>query len=112
MRSRRGELGDVLDVDSSFTFTIGAEASDNYRWSPDQGGGALLDVGIYCLGPIVELWGADPDTSMRPRSGTPPASTPAPRRRCRGSTGARPASAARSSTPRSSASRWSATRRR
>ena len=58
---RNGELGDVLDVDSSFTFTIGADASDNYRWSADQGGGALLDVGIYCLGPIVELWGADPD---------------------------------------------------
>ena len=57
-----GELGDVLDIDSSFTFTIGAEAADNYRWSADQGGGALLDVGIYCLGPIVEVWGSAPDT--------------------------------------------------
>jgi D-xylose 1-dehydrogenase (NADP+, D-xylono-1,5-lactone-forming) len=54
-------LGNVLDVDASFTFTIAAAASDNYRWSADQGGGALLDVGIYCLGPIVELWGSDPD---------------------------------------------------
>jgi predicted dehydrogenase len=59
--ARRGELGTVLDIDSSFTFTIGAEANDNYRWSTDQGGGALLDVGIYCLGPIVEIWGAAPD---------------------------------------------------
>jgi predicted dehydrogenase len=57
-----GKLGRVFDIDSSFTFTIGADASDNYRWSADQGGGALLDVGIYCLGPIVELWGAAPDT--------------------------------------------------
>jgi D-xylose 1-dehydrogenase (NADP+, D-xylono-1,5-lactone-forming) len=56
-----GALGTVLDVDVSFTFTIDAAASDNYRWSIDQGGGALLDVGIYCLGPIVELWGSDPD---------------------------------------------------
>lgn len=56
-----GALGTVLDVDSSFTFTIGAEADDNYRWSADQGGGALLDVGIYCLGPIVEVWGPEPD---------------------------------------------------
>jgi len=56
-----GRLGSVLDVDSSFTFAIGTEASDNYRWSADQGGGALLDVGIYCLGPIVEIWGAEPD---------------------------------------------------
>jgi len=57
----QGRLGSVLDVDSSFTFTIGTEAGDNYRWSADQGGGALLDVGIYCLGPIVEIWGAEPD---------------------------------------------------
>ncbi len=56
-----GELGAIVDIDTSFTFTIGPEASDNYRWSPDQGGGALLDVGIYCLGPIVALWGAEPD---------------------------------------------------
>lgn len=59
--ARDGELGNVLDVDSSFTFTIGADARDNYRWFAEQGGGALLDVGIYCLGPIVELWGAAPD---------------------------------------------------
>jgi len=56
-----GRLGDVVDVDSSFTFTIGPEHDANYRWVPDQGGGALLDVGIYALGPIVELWGAEPD---------------------------------------------------
>ena len=56
-----GDLGDVIDIDASFTFTIGPEANDNYRWSAEQGGGALLDVGIYCLGPIVELWGVEPD---------------------------------------------------
>ena len=56
-----GDIGAPLDVDASFTFTIGPEAADNYRWSLDLGGGALLDVGIYCLGPIVELWGATPD---------------------------------------------------
>ncbi len=58
----RGALGAVLDIDTSFTFTIGADADGNYRWSPDQGGGALLDVGIYCLGPIVDVWGPHPDT--------------------------------------------------
>jgi xylose dehydrogenase (NAD/NADP) len=58
---RNGAVGSVLDVDVSFTFTIGRGAKDNYRWSSEQGGGALLDVGIYCLGPIVELWGARPD---------------------------------------------------
>lgn len=60
-RAKSGALGNVVDIDTSFTFTIGPEAADNYRWSPDQGGGALLDVGIYCLGPIVELWDASPD---------------------------------------------------
>jgi D-xylose 1-dehydrogenase (NADP+, D-xylono-1,5-lactone-forming) len=56
-----GRLGTLIDIDSSFTFTIADEAADNYRWAAAQGGGALLDVGIYCLGPVVELWDADPD---------------------------------------------------
>ena len=59
--ARNGSIGTVVDIDSSFTFTIGADAAGNYRWSPEQGGGALLDVGVYCLGPIVALWGARPD---------------------------------------------------
>ena len=60
-RAAGGELGGIIDIDTSFTFTVDSDAADNYRWSPEQGGGALLDVGIYCLGPIVELWGAAPD---------------------------------------------------
>ncbi len=56
-----GDLGAVIDIDAAFTFTIGPDGDSNYRWSSDQGGGALLDVGIYCLGPIVELWDAQPD---------------------------------------------------
>ncbi len=59
--ARSGALGAVIDIDASFTFTIGPEGDDNYRWRVDQGGGALLDVGIYCVGPIVELWDASPD---------------------------------------------------
>ena len=56
-----GDIGRPIDIDSSFTFTIAPTDSDNYRWSPELGGGALLYVGIYCLGPIIELWGAEPD---------------------------------------------------
>lgn len=59
-RARAGDLGQVVSIDGTFTFTIGPEASDNYRWDPDQGGGALLDVGIYCLGAIVDIFGAHP----------------------------------------------------
>lgn len=55
-----GAVGQVEHVDARFTFTIGPDAAENYRWDPEQGGGALLDVGIYCLGPIVETFGADP----------------------------------------------------
>jgi xylose dehydrogenase (NAD/NADP) len=54
-------IGDIHRVESSFTFTIGPEAAANYRWDPAQGGGALLDVGIYCLGPIINLCDASPD---------------------------------------------------
>ncbi len=60
--ARAGRIGDVDRVDARFTFTIGPDAADNYRWRPDQGGGALLDVGIYTLGFAVELWGAEPET--------------------------------------------------
>lgn len=59
-RARSGEIGDIVAVDGSFRFTIGPEAADNYRWDPEQGGGALLDVGIYCLGAIVDLFGSNP----------------------------------------------------
>ena len=55
-----GFIGAVTEVNAAFTFTIGPEGAANYRWNPDQGGGALLDVGIYCLGPAVQLWGSRP----------------------------------------------------
>ena len=56
-----GDLGQIIDIDASFTFTIGPEGDDNYRWSADQGGGALREVGMYWLGPILEIWGSTPD---------------------------------------------------
>ncbi len=59
--ARGGLIGDVTAIDASFTFTIPDSAAGNYRWDPTQGGGALLDVGIYCLGAPVELWGPSPD---------------------------------------------------
>ncbi|MFK8026252.1 MAG: Gfo/Idh/MocA family protein [Ilumatobacter sp.] len=60
--ARSADLGTVGNIDARFTFTIGPGESSNYRWDPAQGGGALLDVGIYCLGPAVALFGAAPDT--------------------------------------------------
>ena len=69
--ARSGAIGDVDAQYHRFTFTIGPEASDNYRWDPTQGGGALLDVGIYCLGTAVELWGADCEIDSVQRTMTP-----------------------------------------
>jgi len=60
--ARAGTIGEITHIDAEFTFTIGSEASDNYRWDPAQGGGALLDVGIYCLGAPVALWGSSPES--------------------------------------------------
>jgi predicted dehydrogenase len=40
-----GGLGDLLSIDSAFTFP--AELDGNYRAAPTSGGGALLDVGGY-----------------------------------------------------------------
>lgn len=52
---RSGAIGGVRSIRSEFSFTIGPEHEDNYRWAPDQGGGALWDVGIYTLSPIFDL---------------------------------------------------------
>ena len=50
-----GAIGDVRSIRSEFTFTIGPEHADNFRWKPHHGGGALWDVGIYTLSPIMEF---------------------------------------------------------
>ena len=42
---RNGDLGDVLNISSSFTFQ--GDLTNNYRSDPTMGGGALLDVGGY-----------------------------------------------------------------
>jgi predicted dehydrogenase len=62
-----GLIGDVTRIEARFTFTIGPDRADNFRWSPALGGGALLDVGIYCLGGAVRLWGPEPETIVAAR---------------------------------------------
>jgi predicted dehydrogenase len=57
--ARTGTVGYVDSARLRFTFTIGPDADRNYRWDPTQGGGALLDVGPYCVGTAVELWGPE-----------------------------------------------------
>ena len=52
---KAGKIGEVISIDSSFTFPASLEG--NYRLSPAMGGGALFDVGIYPLHAITALIG-------------------------------------------------------
>jgi predicted dehydrogenase len=52
---KNGSAGEVISIDSSFTFP--GEIDGNYRNSPDMGGGALYDVGVYPLHAIAALIG-------------------------------------------------------
>ena len=54
---RNGNIGELISIDSSFTFP--AEIEGNYRNSPAMGGGALYDVGVYPLHAIAALIGDD-----------------------------------------------------
>jgi len=55
-----GGLGELRFAVAAFTFPLGDPG--NHRWRPAMGGGALLDVGIYCLAPLVAVAGRFPVT--------------------------------------------------
>ncbi|NQW00104.1 MAG: Gfo/Idh/MocA family oxidoreductase [Rhodospirillales bacterium] len=46
-------LGDLRHIEAGFRFPH--LAPDNFRYNPDQGGGALLDVGFYLLSLVDDL---------------------------------------------------------
>ncbi len=54
-----GELGDIRFLHAAFSFFF--NAPDNYRARPEFGGGALLDVGSYCVNAARWLIGAEPE---------------------------------------------------
>ena len=54
---RNGNIGELISINSSFTFP--AEIEGNYRNSSAMGGGALYDVGVYPLHAIAALIGDD-----------------------------------------------------
>lgn len=55
---REGAIGDLHAIHATFTFPL--TRPDDVRWSPDLGGGALLDVGCYCVSASRTLAGAEP----------------------------------------------------
>jgi predicted dehydrogenase len=55
---RAGDVGEVRSVRSTFTFRLRRE--NDVRLDPELGGGALLDVGCYCVNASRTLAGAEP----------------------------------------------------
>jgi predicted dehydrogenase len=48
---RSGQLGQLRFARAEFTGVL--DDPTNHRWRSDLGGGALLDLGVYCLAPLL-----------------------------------------------------------
>jgi predicted dehydrogenase len=55
---RDGVVGDLRTIRSAFTFRL--SRPDNIRLDPDLGGGALMDVGCYCVNVSRTMAGTEP----------------------------------------------------
>jgi predicted dehydrogenase len=55
---RAGRLGALRFARAAFTGVL--QRADDHRWLPALGGGALLDVGIYCVAPLLAAAGRAP----------------------------------------------------
>jgi predicted dehydrogenase len=53
-----GRLGALRFARAVFTGVL--DRPDDHRWQPEQGGGSLLDVGIYCVAPLLAAAGRLP----------------------------------------------------
>lgn len=53
-----GTIGDLRLMHSAFSFRL--TRPDNIRWQPELGGGALMDVGCYCVNVNRTLAGSEP----------------------------------------------------
>ena len=50
---KSGSIGEITSIDASFTFPASIEG--NYRQTPEMGGGALFDIGVYPLHAIAAI---------------------------------------------------------
>jgi len=55
-----GAIGEVRGVSATFTFPL--RVRENYRLQPECGGGALLDVGGYCVSAVRAVLGVEPES--------------------------------------------------
>ena len=46
---KEGVLGDILGVEGKFCYTMDEDEMDHHVFKPENGGGSLLDVGVYGL---------------------------------------------------------------
>ncbi|HXJ77937.1 MAG TPA: Gfo/Idh/MocA family oxidoreductase [Candidatus Methylomirabilis sp.] len=53
-----GRLGALRFARVAFTGVL--DRPDDHRWRPEMGGGCLLDVGIYCVAPLLAAAGRPP----------------------------------------------------
>jgi D-xylose 1-dehydrogenase (NADP+, D-xylono-1,5-lactone-forming) len=53
---RDGTIGDLRSVHAEFSFGLAADSGDP-RWSPELEGGALMDIGCYCVSGLRFLLG-------------------------------------------------------
>ncbi|MCF6313944.1 MAG: Gfo/Idh/MocA family oxidoreductase [Verrucomicrobiales bacterium] len=58
-RVHSGEIGELRLMRSNFTF-YREPSMDDARYHPSQGGGAIMDVGTYCVNFMRQLAGAEP----------------------------------------------------
>jgi predicted dehydrogenase len=66
---RSGRLGDLRFARTAFTGTL--RRGDDHRWRPETGGGALLDLGVYCVGSLLRLIGRGPERLVAAARMTP-----------------------------------------
>ena len=54
-----GRLGALRFARAVFTGVLSRR--DDHRWRPEMGGGALLDLGVYCMAPLLAAAGRAPE---------------------------------------------------
>ena len=57
-----GRIGSTSVIRSAFTFRL--KSSDNIRLDPELGGGALMDVGCYCVNVSRTVVGEEPEVAQ------------------------------------------------
>jgi predicted dehydrogenase len=53
-----GALGEIMTARASFTFLL--DRPEDFRWKPGLGGGALYDVGCYCVNGLRRVLSREP----------------------------------------------------